>query len=123
MTHYHIYIAAGNVLDGSSKFFKVGIGASKQANRDYLFLLAHATDNGHFFEAWSDKVDEFLMKIRHSLGYHYLPMEVVDARSLVRAIKSGTAIPLNQSHLHAADQQRKALDLNYRIITNLKRKT
>lgn len=50
MTRNYIYIEAGREIDMSSRFFRVSIGTNKQANRDYLFLLAWATDHNYFRE-------------------------------------------------------------------------
>ena len=38
MKHYYYYIMAGREIDETAQFFKVAVGSSKQAQRDFLYL-------------------------------------------------------------------------------------
>lgn len=121
MIHYHLYIAAGAELDATAKFFKVAIGSSKQDQRDYLFLLAHSVDHFHYFEQWSSEVDAFLDKCWTLAGLERKLIQRVSARELVRALKANTFPSLSQQYLHNVHYMRNALDIAYRIQSNLNR--
>lgn len=121
MTHYYLYIAAGTELDATAKFFKVAVGSSRQSQRDYLFLLAHSVNHFHFFEIWSNDVDAFLDKCWTLSGLNRTMLQQVSARELVRAFKSNTYPTLSQQALHNANYQRFALNVAYRIQSNLNR--
>ena len=122
MIHYHLYIAAGRQIDSSAQFFKVAVGSSARANRDFLFLVAHAVDNSHYFALWSQSEVEFCERIARSLSLSHLPFRRVSARDLVRSFKQGSSLPLSAGLLHAAHQQRAWLDLDYRISSFLSRR-
>ena len=122
MKHYHLYIEAGRMIDENSHFYKVSIGASQQADRDYLFLVAHAADHGHYFALWSADVDDFLAKIKKSLNLDFVPLQPISARDLVRHIKAGTIPPLSPQVLNNADTMRKFFNLDYLISSNLRRR-
>lgn len=128
MKRYYLYIDAGQTLDESAKFFKVGVGISRQANSDFLYLTAHAVNYGHYFELWSDHVDDFLHKIANSFkhGENEFIADVINitmcsARDLVRHFKSSEALLNSQKNLIARDKFRKQINLNYRIISNLRK--
>ena len=121
MIHYHIYIESGATLDETSRFYKVAVGSSKQAQRDYLFLVAHSVDNGHYFEPVSPKTDEFLEKCWSLAQLDRFAVLQVTARELVRSFKTGTSLSLSARALRNADYMRYALDTCYRIQTNLHR--
>lgn len=122
MTHKYLYIEAGAQIDATTHFFIVWLGNSKQADRDYLYLVANATNHNHYFKLWSKEVDDFIVKVRESLHLNSLPFQSVTARALVRSFKSSTSVMMDAKMLHNSDYQRRFLDTNYRIITNLKRK-
>ena len=122
MTHYYCLIIAGDVIDESSLIYKVGVGTSKQCNRDYLFLLAHAVDHGWYFEKWSAEVREFVRKIAESLSAtnsndpsQAISIHGASVREIVRSIKNGTAFPSSSNELTNRNQLRQWLSLNYRI--------
>lgn len=128
MKRYYLYIDAGQILDESARFFKVGVGISKQANSDFLYLTAHAVNYGHYFEVWSDQVNQFLEKIANSFNHgknelisDVLNIRLVSARDLVRHYKSSEALLNSQKNLVARDKFRKEINLNYRIISNLRK--
>lgn len=121
--HYYYYIEAGAAIDCGSRFFRVGIGTSKQAVRDYLFLTAHAVSNGFYFERDSAEVSRFVTQIACSLGFRSLadlPLAQVDARELVRCVKSNLAAARNQAQLDNAERQRLMLHADYRFMSKLR---
>lgn len=125
MTHYYCLIIAGDVLDESSLIYKVGVGTSKQCDRDYLFLLAHCVEHGWYFERWSAEVKEFVRKIAESLSAtcsddpnDAISIHGASVREIVRSIKNGTAFPYSSSELTNRNQLRQWLSLNYRIGAN-----
>lgn len=102
MTHYHYYIQAGAQLDALSRFYLVAIGNSVQANRDYLFLLSHSVDAGHYFEIRSEESTDFVQRCLQSLSDDAAQFDCVapilqkiKARDLVRLIKAETAASLS----------------------------
>lgn len=125
MTHYYCLIIAGDVLDESSLIYKVGVGTSKQCNRDYLFLLAHSVEHGWYFERWSKEVTEFVRKIAESVSAtnskdpsDAISIHGASVREIVRSIKNGTAFPYSSHELTNRNQLRQWLSLNYRIGAN-----
>lgn len=115
---------AGKEIDSESMFFKVAVGSTAQAQRDFLYLTQFAKEHGHYFELWTLEVDLFLEKIANSLPHAdgecaatILPMVATSARDLVRSLKDmGVLEPsydvqLNQRRL------REFLSLNYRIMS------
>lgn len=123
MTHFHYYIIAGAQCDENTRLFKVGVGSSKQGQRDYLFLTAFSVEHGHYFELVSDKTDDFVRRVNLSLGGILPSIMVLSSREMVRYLK-GAGIPtLSNDKLLSNDAQLKVLDINYRIISNLRRRT
>lgn len=121
--HYYIYIEAGAQIDLGSRFFRVGIGTSKQANRDFLFLLGHAVSSGFYFEKQSDVTDNFLKNIAKSLNLDStleLNVTLIDGRCLVRSIKAQTAANGNPYAAHNAEHQRLMLYADYRFMSKLR---
>ena len=121
---HYIYIEAGAQIDGASRFFNVAIGTTRQATRDYLFLVAHAVSHGFYFEPVSDISDAFLEKVAHSLSLTSildLGVQHVDARCLVRSLKAQVAMPLSAAQLANSDYQRMILDNNYRFMSELRK--
>lgn len=128
MTRNYIYIEAGRVIDTSSRFFRVSIGTSIQANRDYLFLLAYATDHNYFLELNSSKVADYLLNIAKSLGsscdgraLDILNIQNVKVRDLVRALKSSTKISDKYLTRSCEEHQRDLLDSAYYSMKKLAR--
>lgn len=116
MTHFYYYITAGRTMDETSHVYRVAIGTSIQANRDYLFLIAYSESHGHYFEIVSLKSSDFVSKVLDS-GYQ---LEAITARDLVRSIKSQTANPLNPSALSQQHRFRMQTNLDYRISSIVK---
>ena len=126
MTHYYCMIEESGVLTSKSVIWKIAIGQSKQADRDFLFLLAHAADNGYYFEKMSDAVAEFLYNIAVSVApvgsdcpIDYLNIRKVNARDLVRSIKNREAIPLDSLLLSHQRAFRYLTNINYRVAENI----
>lgn len=122
MTKYHFYIVAGQQVDSTAKFFRVGIGTTKQADRDFLFLLKYAADNGHYFSVWSREVDDFIHRLADSLNLDCLPIQAVNARELVRSFRERTSLPFSQDALKNTNAMRYAFNVDYRISSNLNRR-
>lgn len=119
MTHYHLYIVAGNILDETAQFYSVAVGQSVQGQRDHKFLEHYAAQHGHFYAIWSVDVDEFLLKVKKSLPSHSVQPRMISARDLVRSFKTATQVPLDPNFLAAAHQHRYIMSLDYRISCNL----
>ena len=121
MTHLYYYIVAGKECDETTRIFSVSIGQGKQAQRDFLTLTALSVDLGHFFEIRSDSSSEFVMRLLESLKPYNVSLQRITARQCVKFLKSCENVPLNPGCLHAAHQQRNALNLDYRIYSRIHR--
>lgn len=128
MTRNYIYIEAGREIDETSRFFRVSIGTSKQSNRDYLFLLAHAMSHNYFLELNSSSVADYLLNIAESLGgsRYVCPLDVlrirnIKIRDLVRAIKANATISEDYVVRKNSENQRAALDSAYYAMKKLAR--
>ena len=122
MVHYYYYVSAGAQCDESTRIYKVAVGTSKQCQRDYAFLVAHALQHGHYFEVVSSRSDEFVKRLRHSLSQFNVQLEWLSCRDLCRELRQVTATPCAAGPLAGAHRQRKSLNLNYRISSNLSRR-
>lgn len=121
--HYYLYIEAGAAIDDGTRFFAVGIGTGKQATRDYLFLLGHAVSNGFFFERYSIETANFMVNVSRSLGLQSvwdLNVTQIDARELVRSIKTKSAAHGNPCAAENAEAQRLMLNADYRFMSKLR---
>ena len=119
MVHYYYYVSAGAQCDESTRIWKVAVGTSRQCQRDYAFLVAHALQHGHYFEICSPGSDDFIMKLRHSLAKFNVQLEWLSCRDLCRELRQVTATPCAAGALAGAHRQRKSINLNYRISSNL----
>lgn len=122
MTHYYYLICAGAQVDQNTQFFRVGVGTSRQANSDFLFLTAQAVDKGWYFERVSAASDDFIRKIAESLypttdGTSLLRLQVKQClvRDVVRAIKRGEALPSDVNSAKNRLNSLQYLSLNYRV--------
>ena len=123
MTHYHYLIEAnGDVLSSSSIFYLVAIGTGVQANRDFLALTAFCADRNDYFAIRSDKSDDFVLSCLKSLNMSLSDIRRVKARDLVRAYKQKERAVSALPNGHAANFQRKALNIGFRIAANLAKK-
>lgn len=128
MTHYYYYITAGNTIDVTSQVYLVSVGTSMQGNRDYLYVLAHATNMGYYFEIRSLESSRFVSRMLNQLRddaavqQRTAPqLQQIKIRDLVRNIKSELAQPLSASALHNAHELRNLIDGSYRAFSNLSR--
>lgn len=121
MKHYYFYIEAGREIDESARFYKVAVGSSKQAQRDFLFLTSFSVEHGHYFALVSTESVEFLDKVRASQGLREIDFTYCDARDLVRTFKNNVQLMMEPSLMVNNDHQRKILNINYRIMSNLRR--
>lgn len=122
MTHYYYYVVAGQVCDGTTQLYKVGIGHSAQGQRDYAFLTSYAKEHGHYFSPITQESDIFFRHLLESLREFDVKCYQVAGRDLVRSLKDGVFKPLSCAQSHAANYQLKMLDTSYRIISNLNRR-
>lgn len=93
MTHYYLYIAAGQTLDTDTAFYKVGIGESAKQVRLRAWLQSYAHDNGHFFVRWSLDAVEFLTKCQESIGIGHREILALSGKELVGILRDGHAEP------------------------------
>lgn len=129
MNHYYLYIDAGRVIDSTAKFYKVAVPSSQQGQRDYLFLVAHSVERNHFFELWSNQVDEFLWNIGQSLAdgsvenpLDFVPIRPISARELVRNMRDHVVDPVPDFVLRNQNHMRHFLNVNYRVSSSFRRR-
>lgn len=122
MVHYYYYVSAGAQCDSRTKIYKVAVGTTKQCQRDYSFLMAFALQHGHYFEIVSRESDDFIIKLRHSLVEFNVQMDWLSCRDLVQELRDTVSHTLDSAVLRSNHLQQKALNLNYRISSNLARR-
>ena len=93
MTHYYLYIAAGQTIDTDTAFYKVGLGESAQQVRLRAWLQSYAHDNGHFFVRWSLDAVEFMTKCHDSIGIGHRDLLALSGKELVGILRDGHAEP------------------------------
>lgn len=121
MKHLHYYIEAGDEVTKSDNFYIVAVGHGKQADRDFLFLTAHAVSCGHFFEVRSAKTQQFVSRLAESLQLDALPFKSITARDLVRHFKANTRPAFAQNQLDNDAHARRFLSTNYRVFSAINR--
>lgn len=105
MTHYYLYIKAGQTLDTDTHFYKVGIGESEVQRKKMAWLQAYAHEHGHFFVIWSQEAAYFMIKCQKSIGPNAKNVLAIMANDLVRILRDGAQEPtsyqaeLNRHHL------------------------
>ena len=119
MTHYYHYIAADTSLTADTPFYMVGVGTSKQATNDYLYLIAYAAEHGHYFELFSSQSTEFVRKCEKSLAPSIPQSVKISARDLVRMFKNNERPAVNSPATPAQHFAKMQLDANYRLFCNL----
>lgn len=119
MTHYYHYIQADSSLNENTVFYMVGVGTSRQATRDYLFLIAHAAEHNHYFEIFSSQSAEFVRKCKKSLAPTIPTSVKINARDLVRMFKNKERPAVNSPATPAQHFAQMQLDSNYRLFCNL----
>lgn len=119
MTHYYHYIAADGAINENTLFYSVGIGTSRQANLDYLFLIAYAAEHNHYFELFSTQSTQFVRACKNSIA-PVIPCSVkISARDLVRALKHNERPQASSKAKHAQHLTLMQLNDNYRFFCNL----
>lgn len=121
MTCKYYYVSAGAVCDDATRIYVVTLGISAQGKRDHAFLQSYAIQHGHYFEKMSVDSDTFILNLRESLAEFDISTQLIAGRDLVKLLRQGLTVPLNESHLKANNYQLKMLDTSYRIISNLNR--
>lgn len=105
MTHYYLYIQAGQTLDTNTAFYKVGVGQSVAQIKKLAWLQAYAHEHGHFFVIWSPDAVDFMIKCQQSIGHGAKNVIAIMANDLVRILRDGAEVPssyqaeLNRHHL------------------------
>lgn len=130
MKRKYLYIAAGEKIDERTRFFVVWVGSGKTAISDYLAVLSQSVSKGHYFEMWSTQVDTFLRRIDESLfgkrcSDHLLRinLEQIQVHTLAQVLKKNLPLPLQATISKESDYFRTQMDIDYRIMENLKRRT
>lgn len=113
MTHYHYYVTAGDQVDATSCIYLVAVGHGRQADRDYLFLMANSVNCGHYFAIRSSESSDFIVRLQESTLPDILPVIKIKARDLVRNIKASLREPLSAASLHNAHHMRNYLSTQY----------
>lgn len=115
MTLYHYYIAAGSVIDETTRVYKVGIGQGRQGKRDYDALRALAAAHNHYFHVIDQESDDFVYKVIQSIPGRSFSTLLVSPKDLKKALASAEEIPLAQGTLRNQHRMRLTLDLSYRV--------
>ena len=114
MTHRHLLIQAGAMVDDTSRFFFIWIGEGKRANSVFRRIADHAAANGYYFGRYYREVEEFLHRVEDSLGHPVAPRNI-SGENYLRNIRSSSAQPLSSETLHNAHRTRIVLDVDYRV--------
>lgn len=120
MKHKYIYIEAPATIDETTRIYFVMIGNGKQATRDFLRLVAHATDHNHYFERYTTETADFMLKVIKSVPAMLQPT-AVDARQFVRDLKIGSRPTLSQAQRDNNNYSLPYLKINYRPSSIAKR--
>lgn len=115
MTHYYLYIQAGQTLNIDTAFFKVGIGGSDAQIRKRAWLQAYANEHGHFFVIWSPEAVEFMIKCQESIGPNAKNVVAVMANDLVRILRDGAEVP--SSYQAELNRHRVLMQIDPRYYT------
>lgn len=119
MSRIYYFIEAGQTVDLSARFYRVEVSATKQGDRDFLFLLARAASLNYYFELRSVASTAFIARLANSLGVDFLPMQAVKARDLVRALKKGVSMPPPPNAAAQTAHFRELTNLDYRAAAAL----
>lgn len=121
MTRFYLFIDAGKVVDGSTAFYRVGIGTSKRDVSCFRQLARIATAKGSYFHRWDNTTSDFLTRCIGSVyggtnalvvASHLIPIKCGD---LVKVLEGRqTAKPL-QDAVKQASHLLRFQSLNYRL--------
>lgn len=120
MTHYYLYIKAGQELDTNTDFFKVGIGESASQIRKRAWLQAYANEHGHFFVIWSPEAVEFMIKCQQSIGPNAKNVIAIMANDLVFILRDGGEMPSSYQAELNRHQLMMKIDSSYYTCQMLK---
>lgn len=121
MKHKYLLIECGREIDIDSHFCFIYVGSSKQAQRDYLTILANSVSCGYYFELYSTEVAKFLLNVMESVS-HQITLHSIDARDYCRALKQNVSLPNDEELLRNRHHMLNFLNTNYRISSNLSRR-
>lgn len=93
MTHYYLYIQAGQELNTYTAFFKVGVGESETQIKKRAWLQAYAHEHGHFFVIWSPETVDFMIKCQKSIGPKAKNVIAIMANDLIKYLRDGAEVP------------------------------
>lgn len=93
MTHYYLYIQAGQELNTCTAFFKVGVGESEAQIKKRAWLQAYAQEHGHFFVIWSPETVDFMIKCQKSIGPKAKNVIAIMANDLIKILRDGAEVP------------------------------
>lgn len=119
MTHYHLYIECGAIIDANSHFYRVAIGQSGPEQRVFHKLQAYAAQHGHFFDIASREHEDFFYQCINSLEHAAPSVQYIRGRNLLRTLNGTQAKSLNPHHLHNKHQMSLTLNLDYRVSSRI----
>lgn len=121
MTHYYYLIETDGELTEDSRIFRLAIGTSLQANRDYLFIIGWCESHGYYFEKDSVETSQFIRNVAESLDKTFADLQICHCygRDYVRACKTLGYAVHNALPSSRECQMRAAIDVNYRCYRNL----
>lgn len=117
MKHYHYFVESTGIPDATTIVYSVAIGASKQANRDFLYLTAYAVETGSYFKIRSLESSQFIQRLREAHGIPSSNFVLLDSRELVRHLKANTRPQLSADTLANRHYMMQFLSTNY-LISN-----
>ncbi len=122
MTHYYLYIQAGQELNTRTAFYKVGVGESDAQIKKLAWLQAYANDHGHFFVLWSPDAVQFMIKCQGSIGPNAKNVVAIKANDLVRYFRDGAEVPSSYQDELNRHQLMMKIDPSYYTCNMLKRR-
>ena len=123
MTHYYLYIQAGQTLDTCTAFYKVGVGESDTQIKKLAWLQAYAHDHGHFFVIWSPEAVTFMIKCQESIGPNAKNVVAIMANDLIRYFRDGAEVPSSYQAELNRHQLLMKIDPSYYTCQMLKKKS
>ena len=115
MIHYYLMIAAETIIDGSAKFYKIGVGDTKRDRAALAKLKEFADAKGYYFSLYNQDTAEFLYKIAQSLGVqvYLLPSMRCSVQVLSRLVINYNAAPELPATRQNLSYMRAAIDPNF----------
>ena len=122
MTHYYLYIQAGQELNTYTAFYKVGVGQSVAQTKKLAWLQAYAHEHGHFFVIWSPDAVDFMIKCQKSIGPNAKNVIAIMANDLIRFLRDGAEVPSSYQAELNRHRLMMQVDSNYYTCQMLKRR-